>query len=140
MSDQSPKRFQSADKRVRRTFSSEFKRSKVKQIESGIVSVVQVAREFEVSPSAVYKWIELYGSRDKSTQVVVQLDSEEHRTRLLRQQLHELERAVGRKQMEIDYLQALIEAGSQELGIDLKKTFGQTPSRSSDSSSAESGQ
>ena len=124
---------------VRRTFSTEFKQTKVRQIEAGLVSVADVAREFEVSLTSVYKWIERFGTRQKPTQVVVQLESEEHRTRALRKELHELERVVGRKQIEIDYLQTLIEVCSRELGIDLKKTFGTTPSSSSDSSPTEAG-
>jgi transposase len=125
--------------RVCRTFSEEFKRSKVKQIESGIVSVLDVSREFKVSATAVYKWITRFGTGAKATSVVVQLESEEHRTRLLRSELHELERAVGRKQIEIDYLTALIEAASDELGVDLKKNFSPTPSSSSDTRATEAG-
>jgi transposase len=114
--------------RTRRTFSKEFKQTKVRQIESGLVSVGEVAREFEVSTTAVYKWIAIFGSRERATQVVVQLESEERRSRLLREELHELERVVGRKQMEIDYLLTIIDISSDELGIDLKKTFGAKPS------------
>jgi transposase len=129
------------EKGPRRTFSKEFKQAKVRQIESGIVSVGEVSREFKVSTSAVYKWLERFGTRDKATQVVVQLESEEHRSRLLRQELHELERVVGRKQIEIDYLQTLIEVSSGELGIDLKKTFGTRPSSTSgNEASAEAGE
>lgn len=127
--------------RTRRTFSKEFKQTKVRQFESGIVTVGEVAREFEVSTTAVYKWVERFGTRDKSTQVVVQLESEERRSRLLRQELHELERVVGRKQIEIDYLQTLIEVCSDELGIDVKKTFGTRPSSTSgNEETAEAGQ
>ena len=128
MSRQSSNQSTVVSNRTRRTFSADFKQAKVRQIESGMVTVVEISREHGVSASAVYKWIERYGSRQKATQVVVQLDSEERRSRLLRQEVHELERVVGRKQMEIDYLQSLIELGSQELGIDLKKTFGSGPS------------
>lgn len=119
--------------KVRRTFSTEFKRSKVKQITSGIVSVIEVSREFEVSRTSVYKWVKLFGNQSKSTHVVVQLESEEQRTNVLRDELRELERVVGRKQMEIDYLNTLFEVSSQELGIDLKKSSSPTPSRPCDS-------
>ncbi len=118
---------------VRRTFSTEFKRSKVKQIASGLVGVSEVARELGTSRTTVYNWVHLFGNQEKATHVVVQLDSEEQRTKLLRNELHELERVVGRKQMEIDYLNTLIDVSSQELGFDLKKTLSPTPSRSCDS-------
>jgi transposase len=133
MSRQSSKPSASVPKPRRRTFSTEFKHAKVRQIESDIVTVAQVAREFDVSTTSVYKWLELFGTQDKATQVVVQLQSEEYRTRLLRNELSELERVVGRKQIELDYLHALIDLSSRELGIDLKKTFASRPSTSSDS-------
>lgn len=139
MSVQSKKDLKPSSPRVRRTFSTEFKRSKVKQIASGIVSVAEVAREFEVSKNSVYKWVNLYGNQSKSTHVVVQLESEEQRTKLLRDELRELERVVGRKQMEIDYLNTLIDVSSQELGIDLKKSSSPTQSRSFDSDRSEAG-
>jgi transposase-like protein len=134
MSRQSSKPASAGSKRTHRTFSTEFKQTKVRQIEARIVTVSDVVREHEVSSTSVYKWIDRFGSRQKATQVVVQLESEEHRSRLLREELHELERVVGRKQIEIDYLQSLIEIGSQELGVDLKKTFGTRPSNTCDSS------
>jgi transposase len=39
----------------------------------------------------------------------------------------ELERIVGQKQLEIDFLNKLLEIGSGELGIDLKKSFSPPP-------------
>ena len=114
---------------VRRTFSASFKQQKVEQIERKLISVAQVSAEFAVSPSAVYKWIDKFGTAQKSHRVVVELQSEEHRSRQLRDRLCELERGLGRKTIEVDYLTAIIETASAELGIDLKKTFGTTPSR-----------
>lgn len=116
-----------------RTFSPEFKRSKVEQIDAKILSVAGVAREHKVSRSAIYKWIEVYGPRQKAVQTVVQLESEHHKTAVLRERLEQLEAAVGRKQLEIDFLSALLSLSSDELGIDLKKTFGTRLSSSSGS-------
>ena len=45
----------------------------------------------------------------------------------------ELERIVGQKQLEIDFLNKLMEVGSQELGYDLKKSFSNPPSNGSGS-------
>lgn len=116
---------------VRRIFSTAFKQQKVLQIEQKLVSVAQVSREFKVSKSAVYVWIDKFGSRQKSHRVVVELQSEEHRTQQLREHLCELERGLGRKSMEVDYLTAVIDAASAKLGIDLKKTFGTPQSKRS---------
>ncbi len=49
------------------------------------------------------------------------MESESYKTQQLLQRLSELERAVGQKQLEIDFLNKLFELGSEELGFDLKK-------------------
>jgi hypothetical protein len=49
----------------------------------------------------------------------------------LQKRISELERAVGQKQLEIDFLNKLFEVGSAELGFDLKKNFSTQPSNGS---------
>ncbi|MBK8112124.1 MAG: hypothetical protein IPK46_18265 [Saprospiraceae bacterium] len=49
------------------------------------------------------------------------MDSEEQRTKELLIKVAELERVIGQKQLEIDYLDKLIELSGNDLGIDLKK-------------------
>jgi hypothetical protein len=51
------------------------------------------------------------------------MESEAYKTQQLLQRLAELERIVGQKQMEIDFLNKLLEIGSEEMGFDLKKNF-----------------
>jgi hypothetical protein len=55
------------------------------------------------------------------------MKSEELKSRELRQRISELERIVGQKQLEIDFLNKLLEIGSGELGFDLKKSFSPPP-------------
>lgn len=107
-----------------RIFSTEFKQAKVAEIEAKIVSVAGVSKEYRVSRTAIYKWIALYSQRSKAIRTVVELDSEQHKTELLRERLAEVEAALGRKQLEVEFLNAVIEVGSDELKIDLKKNFG----------------
>ena len=49
------------------------------------------------------------------------MESEAYKTKQLLEQVAELERVIGQKQLEIDYLDKLLELESQELGYDLKK-------------------
>lgn len=56
--------------------------------------------------------------------MVIQKDSESAKTQELLERVSELERALGQKQMIIDYQAKLIEIASKELDIDLKKNFG----------------
>ena len=60
--------------------------------------------------------------------LVVQMKSEETKNSELQKRLAELERIVGQKQLEIDFLNKLLEIGSSELGFDLKKNFNTPPS------------
>lgn len=50
-----------------------------------------------------------------------QMESEATRTQVQLQRVAELERVVGQKQLELDFLNKLLEIGSKELGFDVKK-------------------
>ncbi|MEP2668462.1 MAG: transposase, partial [Cyclobacteriaceae bacterium] len=47
-------------KSISRYFSESFKMKKVREIERNLVSVLEVSREYEVSATAVYKWLDKY--------------------------------------------------------------------------------
>ena len=51
------------------------------------------------------------------------MESESFKTKALLVQIEELERVIGRKQMEIDYLSKTLELASDEVGYDLKKKY-----------------
>jgi len=53
----------------------------------------------------------------------MEMDSEQYRSKALEKRVAELEAAVGRKQLEIDYLNKLIEIAGKDLGADLKKNI-----------------
>jgi transposase len=108
--------------RQKRTFSEELKRKAVKEIEQSKATVVQVCREYNVSSPSVYKWLNKYSSYlQKGAKLVVELSSEGYRTKELEQKVKELEAALGRKQMEIDFLDKSIELANKDLAIDIKK-------------------
>ena len=108
----------------RRTFSNEFKKTKVQELIERRLTIVEVCRLYDVSRTSVYKWLYKY-SKDyqRKTILVVQMESEAYKTLRLQQQVAELERVIGQKQMEIDFLNKLLEIGSDEMGFDLKKNF-----------------
>lgn len=107
-----------------RIFSEEFKKAKVKELVEKRVTILQLCRLYEVSRTAVYNWLYKYSPHyQRSCNLVVQMESEEYKTLQLLQRLAELERVVGQKQLEIDFLNKLLEVGSEEMGFDLKKNF-----------------
>lgn len=109
----------------RRIFSEAFKREKVKDITSGLSSIKEICELYEVSRTAVYKWIYKYSPHhEQGTIQVVQMESEATKTKLLKSRVVELEAALGRKQLEIDLLNKLIELANADLQVDIKKNYG----------------
>lgn len=108
----------------RRIFSNKLKRKIVKDIEQGKVNVTGVCREYQVSNVSVYVWLKKFSSHlHPSSTLVMQMDSEQYRTKELEKKIAELEAALGRKQMEIDYLNKLIDIAGKDLAVDLKKNI-----------------
>lgn len=104
-----------------RNFSKDFRKQKVKDIEKGILNIKQLCELYSISRTTVYNWIYLYSKIEKGVKTVVQMESEEYKTKKLLHKIAELERVVGQKQLEIDYLEQVIHLSSDEVGYDLKK-------------------
>lgn len=112
-----------SERKVRRTFSVSFKKEKVKLIEQGTISVRELGIIYEVTPTAIYKWIRKYSSLAKSERIVVEKISEEAKNKELLVRIGELERAVGKKQLELDYYKSAIEMINEEEGEDILKKY-----------------
>jgi len=52
------------------------------------------------------------------------METEEQKTLFYKDKVAELERIIGKKQIEIDFLNKLIDIASSELNVDIKKNFG----------------
>jgi transposase-like protein len=112
-----------------RIFSEEFKKSKVRELVEKKITVIQLCSLYHISRTSVYNWLYQYSPHhSQRTTLVVQMESESHKTKRLLEKVAELERIVGQKQIEIDFLNKVLEVGSTELGFDLKKNFSTPPS------------
>lgn len=112
-----------------RYFSDEFKRKKVAEIDRNLTSIGQICREYQVSRTAVYKWIYKYSlMRKHKTKMVIETKSDTAKLQLLRDQIKELESIVGQKQIIIDFQQKMIDQAEQTYGIDIKKKYSTVPS------------
>ena len=122
-----PKRSKSIQKtgfRETRQFSETIKKQTVKDIEQGKCTVLEASRELSVSLQSVYVWVYKYsGYLQKNKTMIVQDASESYKTKALEIKLCEAEAALGRKQMELDILNKIIELAGLELQIDIKKNF-----------------
>jgi transposase len=108
--------------RQARFFSPEFKQKKVSEIERNLVSIAEVSREYQVSHTAIYKWIYKYSKmRKKKEKLVVESESDTRKIAELKEKIRELERLVGQKQVEVEFLNKMIEITEEDLKIDIKK-------------------
>lgn len=95
--------------------------------------MIDVCRDYGVTSGAVYKWLNKFSRHlQRGETIVIQKDSEEHKSHDLRKRIAELERIVGQKQMEVDFLNKVIELGSLEVKVDIKKKYGGRLSGGSD--------
>ena len=118
----------SRPERIQRYFSEDFKKKKVREIEQGLVGITQIAREYQVTRTAVYKWIYKYSAmRKKAIKQVVEAKSDTVKIARLKEEVREMERLVGQKQITIDFLEKMIALAEKEYGIDIKKKYFSTP-------------
>ena len=120
------------NERCNRYFSESFKRQKVREIERNLISVSQVSVQYEVSRTSVYRWIYHYSSYlKKGVKQVVERRSDTAKIKALENRVKELERAVGQKQLQLDFHQKMFELASKLVGFDIKKKFGSQASSGS---------
>lgn len=106
-----------------RIFSEELKKSVVSKIECKEMRVCEACRIYDVkSPQTIYNWIYKYSlTLKKSTRIVVESNSVDKKLKELKERTRELEAALGRKQLELDLYQNVIDLASAEYDINLKK-------------------
>ena len=110
--------------RERRNFSEALKRQIVSELESKVTTIREICELYSVTRTSIYRWLYKYSPHyKKGTIQVVQMKSEAEKSKQLYSRVKELEAVVGRKQLEIDYLDRLIELASKELEYDLKKNY-----------------
>lgn len=115
-----------------RTFSTAFKKEKVSQLLKKKVTVQQISDLYQVSRTSIYKWIYKYSELERGVKTVVQMQSEEQKSKELLHRVAELERIIGQKQLELDLNQKIFEYLNQQLGYDVKKKYEQRSSNGSD--------
>jgi len=117
---------------VQRVFSEDLKRKKVREWEQKLTSVCELSREYQVSRSAIYKWIDQYSAmRKQKVKMVVESESDTQRIVALKKQVEELERLVGQKQVLLEFQGKMIDLAEEHYGVDIKKKFGSAPSSGS---------
>jgi transposase-like protein len=108
-----------------RSFSEEFKKNKIKEIEKNISSVSDICKTYSVSRTSVYRWIYKYSvMTKKQVKQIVEAKSDTQKIRALEDRIKELERIVGQKQLLLEFKDKMIEIAEADYGIDIKKKVG----------------
>ena len=116
----------------RRVYSDEFKREMVSLFESGKFSVLQLEKLYGVSDSVIYRWIYKFSTfNEKGIRIVEMKESSTNKLRELEEKVRQLERIVGQKQIQIDFLEKMIDIAKEDLQIDIKKNYSTQPSNGS---------
>ncbi len=90
----------------RRIFSPDFKRQAVERLNSGEITVAALSRELDVSPQVVRNWKRRF---EEGARAAVSANEDvvpASELRAAQQRVRELERALGRKTMEVEILEA----------------------------------
>ena len=107
----------------KQVYSEEFKKEKVKLLESGEVRLSDLKKMYGVSYTSLYQWKQKYGRLSPSDCVVLEKGSEYKKNHELRDQIVKMERLLGRQQMQLDYYKELVTLLNSHLGIDVEKKF-----------------
>ena len=108
--------------RSTRYFSEDFKRKKVEEIDKRITSISDICKEYDVSNTAVYRWVYKYSlMRKKGVKMVVEAQSDTAKIKALKEHIKELEQLLGQKQFEVDFMKKQMEIASEDYGVDFKK-------------------
>lgn len=134
-------------KRVRKRYSTAFKRKVVREVETGELSVQQARRLYDIGGgSTIYNWLDEFGKTESKTVYIRTNDEEtpmsklEEENQRLREEKQALESALAQAHLKQLALESTIEVASEHFGTDVKKNFGTEASKrpSSDGPNAES--
>jgi len=110
--------------RERRYFNESFRKARVKEYELGEATAIEISRAYGVSTRSVYNWIEKYSvDYQKSIVTIVEPKSETRKRLNLEAKVKKLEGLLGKKQVQLEYLEKLIETVETHYGIEVKKNF-----------------
>jgi transposase-like protein len=111
--------------RFNRHFSDDFKKKKVRELERNISSIPDICKTYEVSRTAVYRWIYKYSvMAKKQVKQVVEAKSDTQKIKALEERIKELERIVGQKQLLLEFKDKMIEIAEATYNVDIKKKVG----------------
>lgn len=97
-----------------------------------MTKVSEISKVYNVSVTAVYKWIYKYSTlHKKQLRQVIEPMSDTRKIKELQKKIKELEQMVGRQQMIIEFKEKMIDIAEDHYGINIKKNSDSKPSDTS---------
>ncbi|MDZ7808535.1 MAG: hypothetical protein U5K71_15690 [Gracilimonas sp.] len=102
---------------------NKFEREAVADFRSGTYTAKELSDLYHCSSQTIYNWIYKYSPADSPQINVVEMsDSADQKVNGLKQKIADLERALGQKQIKIDFYEKMLELAETEYDLDLKKS------------------
>jgi len=109
----------------KRSFSEDFKKAKIRELERNISSISDICKTYSVSRTSVYRWIYKYSAMArKQVKQVVEAKSDTQKIKALEERIKELERIIGQKQLLLEFKDKMIEIAEATYHVDIKKKVG----------------
>ena len=116
----------------RREFSEQIRRKAVSEFRSGKYTAKELADLYHCSSQTIYRWIYKYSPGDSPQINVVEMsESTDHKVKDLHDRIAQLERALGQKQIKVDFLEKMIDLAEDKYNLGLKKSSSSKPSSGS---------
>jgi transposase len=107
--------------KTNRRYSQTFKQARVDDFENGTFSVAQMSRLYDIRAHVIYRWIHKYSRQPKQTAIIVEVpNSQTEKVKQLEARIAQLERSLGKKQIELDFHKSLLEE-IKESGVDISR-------------------
>jgi transposase len=117
------------EERRNRQFSEDFKRKKISELDRNLVTISELCREYQISRTSVYRWMYLYSRmKKKNVKQIVEAKSDSRKLLQMKEEIKELQRIIGEKQILLDFKDKMIELAEGKYGVDIKKKFSGKPS------------
>lgn len=114
----------SISEKRRRRFSDNFKLQKVREIELKQTKVSEICKQYDVSYTSVYRWIEKFGmKKEKKERLIVETLSDTRELLALKKRVAELEQIIGQKQILLDFKDRMIAIAEETYTLILKKSL-----------------
>jgi len=111
-------------KKPRKVYSESFKINKVQMYETGKMSISGISKLYDISETALYKWVDKYRSTPATERIVMETESDYLKLVELQERIDKMERLIGVQQLKLSYHQAILKEAGEHYKEDIEKKFG----------------